>query len=187
MKTAAYSPLTWASDIFVEAWDDRLFVAGKLPLRDSDVQPDRDAYLGYISSVQWKFGEKRTGGKSPHIRFAKCGIAPEKLIGFVREFGPVAAAAVEIVDPAYEDDCADLRSTIAAFQNLDTLRREQSIYIAAFKLMGELRKGRRDAAITAIRQHVAEIVDGVRYWPDQWEMERKWRASRYYGGTVMVL
>ncbi len=166
MGKTLYFPVTWASDISAGIDGEQLFVSGKLPMMESDWESHRDAHLLYLSSINWRFGEKHSSGKSPHIRFANAD-NDEKLIEFVREFGPVVAAYVKVIEPdlnqgtLLEDESADLRSTIAAFQDLATLRRERIIYAGALRLLGELKRGRDQACIANIRQDVANIVQGV--------------------------
>jgi len=78
----------------------------------------------------------------------------------------------------------DRRSAIGALEDLPALRRERSIYAAALKLVIELRQGEDRASITTIRQHVSEIVEGVWYWPDQWEREKKWLTENFSGAPA---
>src|ERR1035437_9841094 len=89
-----YLPTIWASDITADFWSkEELLVTGRLPILDSDLQPARDAFLRYLSSVKLEFGQKGTGRPSPHIIFANA-VSDEALVDFVREFGPVAAKEV---------------------------------------------------------------------------------------------
>jgi hypothetical protein len=128
---------------------------------------------GYFSSVRWEFGEKRTGGKSPHIRFANAN-SDEELIEFVSEFGPVVPSAASVHDPPYPEV-----TTITAVQSLPVLRREQSTYASAVRLMIELKRGSAQSDANAILQHVSKIVEGVMFWPEQYEAECIWRQGQY--------
>jgi hypothetical protein len=186
LDATPYLPTIWASDISVEMGGGVLFVMGKWPTDNSEIQAHRDPYLQYLSSINWRVGEKRASGKSPHIRFVNAE-SDEKLIAFVREFGPVIASEVEIMDPntdqrtSFAHEEAEWVISIAAFQDPAALHRERLIYKAALQLLSELRKGRTQAQISTVRLNVSEIVDGVRHWPEQWEKERKWRAARFHG------
>ena len=122
--------------------------------------------------------------RSSHVSFANA-VSDDALVEFVREFGPVAAKAVAEGDRpqteamSLEDMLkADLRTPIAAVQDLVTLRRERRTYASALGLLGELMQGENKASVTAMQQHVAGIAEGVWYWPEQWEAERQWRASQ---------
>jgi hypothetical protein len=180
-----YLPTTWASDITAEPWSrEELLVTGKLPIVDSDLQRSRDAFLRYLSSVKLEFGQKGSGLPSPHRSFANA-VSDEALVDFVSEFGPVAAReVVESEQPQTEGmsladwDKVDWRIPIGAVQDLATLRRERQIYASALELLTELRRGEGASSITAIQQHISVIADGIWYWPEQWEAERQWRASR---------
>src|SRR6266487_7025372 len=82
-------PHIWASDITVYQSDDFLSVTGTIPVSDLEVQITRDVFLGYINWVE-DCTQKRTKLISPHIQFANSN-TDEKLVAFVRVFGPVAA------------------------------------------------------------------------------------------------
>ena len=190
MKQATYLPVTWASNIAVRPQADRLFVVGKLPVSDSEIENSRDPYFRYITSVKSQFAQKQTGRNSPHIRFANA-LDDESLTAFVREFGPVVPSEVSIHEPPdpeqvllEEPACTDWHSTITAVQTLATLRTEQRTYAAALRLMIELKRGRDKSALSAILQHVSTIADGVWYWPEQCEAERAWLQERYLGSTT---
>jgi hypothetical protein len=179
-----YLPATWASDITAEPWSrEELFVTGKLPLLESDLQPSRDAFRRYLSSVKLEFGQKGTGLPSPHISFANA-VSDDALIGFVSEFGPVAAKEVVEVEPTQPEEMTledwdkfDWRTSIGAIQDLATLRRERRTYASALELLAELRRGEDAASVRAIQQHISIIADGASYWPQQWEAEKQWRTS----------
>jgi hypothetical protein len=185
---SAYLPTTWASDIIADPWSqEELLVTGKLPILDSDLQPSRDAFLRYLSSVKLEFGQKGTGLRSPHLSFANA-LTDEALIDFVSEFGPVAAKEVVEVEQKQQEgmsledlDKVDRRTSIGAVQDLATLRSERRTYASALELLAELKSGENAASVTAIQQHISVIAEGVWYWPEQWEAERQWRASHSSG------
>jgi hypothetical protein len=187
LTTSPYFPVTWASDVTVCAQGENLLVTGKLPLLDSDIQSARDPYLGYVRSVKAQFAQKQTGKRSPHIRFANA-ITDKELIAFVKEFGPVVATGVSIIegpDPEHAAadkwEHADLRSTITAVQTLPTLRAEQQTFAAGLRLMFELKRGSDRSDTNAVLRHVNQIAEGVSHWPNQYETERVWRLGQYSG------
>lgn len=176
-----YLPITWASDIAADfGSSEELLVTGKLPILESHLQPSRDAFLRYLSSVKLEFAQKGTGMPSPHIIFPNA-VSDEALVDFVREFGPVAAKeVVEGEQPQAEGmslEDLDWRTSIAAVQDLATLRRERQTYASALGLLAELSRGEDAANITHIQQHISIIADGASYWPQQWEAEKRWRDS----------
>ena len=187
MKQAPYLPVTWASNIAVQAHGDHLLVAGKMPLSDSDIENSGDPYLQYVTSVKSQFAQKRAGKNSPHIRFANA-LDDERLTAFVREFGPVVPSEVSIQEPPDPEQMTMEEharrvwySNVTAVQTLATLRTEQRTYAAALRLMIELKRGRNKSAASAVLPHVSTIADGVRYWPDQCEAERVWRQGQSLG------
>src|SRR5665811_763693 len=121
---SGYLPTTWASDITAEPLSlEELFVTGKLPMLESDLQPSRDPFRRYLASVKSEFGQKGTGLPSPHITFANA-VSDDALTSFVSEFGPVAAKDVVEVEPtqpegmSLEDlDKFEWRTSIGAFQD----------------------------------------------------------------------
>src|SRR6202030_4549506 len=94
-----YLPITWASDIAADPRSkEELLVTGKLPILESDLQPSRDAFRRYLTSVKLEFGQKGTGRRSPHLTFGNAA-SDDALIGFVGEFGPVVAKDVVEIEP----------------------------------------------------------------------------------------
>ncbi len=179
-----YLPTTWASDIAVEFRSkDDLLIMGKLPITEADLQPFRDAFLGYLSSVKQDFAQKGTGRPSPHIIFANA-VTDDELISFVAEFGPVAAKEIHESKPTEPEwtsseawDKFDWRTSIFAVQDLATLRSERQTYASALELLAEVRRGEGEANVEAIKNNISIIADGVSHWPKQWEAEQEWRRS----------
>jgi hypothetical protein len=184
-----YFPIVWAFDVTAhQTSDERIVVTGKVPVLGSEFQLERDAYRRYLSSVKSKFGQKGTGLTSPHIKFANA-VTDDKLLDFVREFGPVAATEITEVDPpGYEEVPLSAlparRTLVSATETLVSLRRERRIFAAALGLLGELKRGKAHAQPAAIRDYVSEIAKGIWYWPDQWSNENKWRVEHSAGPTA---
>jgi hypothetical protein len=178
---AAYMPMTWALNISVHDWSsDTLFVMGKEPIANSELEPSRDAYFRYLSSVQSGITQKGKALSSPHLSFSNA-TGDEALIEFVKEFGPVAANSFSedkvdqttLTGPSFEE--MDWRTLVGATQELPTLRAERRTYAAALQLLAELRRGEKAISVPAIRQHISDIAEGVLPWAQQREAERKWR------------
>jgi hypothetical protein len=170
MPSIQYLPLAWASEIKVRVTPDRLFVSGNVLLLDGQVQWFRDSFFRYGESVKAQIGQQRTGISSPHIQFANAS-TDEKLIAFVREFGPVVASSISEV-------YSGTTPTLKAEQSMDTLRRERQIYAALLTLLAELDEGTSKASIERIRSGISEIVQGVWYWADQFKREQRWRTAQ---------
>jgi hypothetical protein len=117
------------------------------------------------------------------MRFANAD-SDDKLVAFVRRFGPVVAKSVshirpifriELVAPEKRLDPPPPFGTLTAQQDMQELRNEHSIYHAALRLVILLKERdfEYDSARTFIRQISAHIGD----WPRQWERERSQRQS----------
>jgi hypothetical protein len=169
MPTFQYLPLVWAWEIKVGVTPDRLFIGGNVLLLDEQVQWSRDSFLRYRESVKAQIGQQRTGMSSPHIQFANAS-TDEKLIAFVREFGPVVASSVSEV-------YSGTTPTLKAEQSMDTLRRERQIYAALLTLLAEVDEGNARASIERIRSCISGIVHGVSCWADQFKREQRWRTA----------
>ena len=96
----------------------------------------------------------------------------EKLLAFVRTFGPVVAK-----DAQYDFERTikgrsepHWPTRVSAVQDLHELRNEQSVYSAAFNLMMLLNEKKFDSksAPLLVRQIAANIAD----WTQQWEREK---------------
>jgi hypothetical protein len=180
-----YLPTTWASDISVDWSRDQLFVMGRLPNASAELQPSRDPFLRYLSSVRSEFAEKAKPLDSPHLSFANA-ITDEALVEFVNQFGPVVgtkvvadkgAPAQSVGMPWTDRSGPDGKALITAFQDLSTLRLERRTFAAALALLAELGHDETAVNISAIQRHISEIADGVWSWPEQQDSERQWRTS----------
>lgn len=90
-------------------------------------------------------GRQRTGTQSPEMRFANAD-TDEKLIAFVRRFGPVVAKEVKdtrlIPDEELGEPC--LPGRLIAQQDMQELRNEQAVFRAALALIMHLDKETHD-------------------------------------------
>jgi hypothetical protein len=170
MPLNQYLPLAWAADIEVRVTSERLFIRGTELVSDRLVQRSRDSFFRYTQSTKAQTGQERTGMSSPHTQFANAS-TDEKLIEFVREFGPVVAASVSEV-------YSGTMPTLKAEQSMDTLRRERQLYAALLTLLAEVDEGKAKASIERIRSCISEIVEGVWYWADQFKREQRWRTAQ---------
>jgi len=166
MISPDFPPMTWASNIQVEVSGRDLSVHGDASFPDQ--QPERDLFRNYRDWMVAKT-TKRTGLNAPHIRFGNAD-TDQRLIAFVRAFGPICAESVAERDT----DDSVVRT---AKQSLETLRRERRTYAAALNLLVELDK-EKAATPQSIQAYVSDIVDGCKDWASEWRRERAWRRSQ---------
>jgi hypothetical protein len=165
----------------VEQVGDQLQIVGKLPgFAASDGACD--LIRQYESARKSRrIGKQRTGKDSPHIQFANAD-NDEKLIAFVRSFGPVVASSAEILPlstynkrsgrpEAGQDEDPPL---IVASQDMQELRSERFIYRAALALVLELVAPLRFDFLKA-QVLIGDIAEKIVAWPWQWERERSQR------------
>ena len=123
----------------------------------------------------WSAG--RTGKNSPHVWFANAD-TDEKLMAFVKRYGPIAARTLRErhdESPLTLDRELD-PPTIVAEQDMAELRSERTLYHAALTLLAELRR-EETADISVVRECVARIANGTLDWPRQWIREERLRTS----------
>jgi hypothetical protein len=153
-------PLRWGANLRVQRVMDHLFVTGMVMSQPDQRGQCEDLWERYLASpTNWS-----TDCPSPHIEFANAD-TDDKLIDFVKRFGPVVVAS-------YEDDA----SRLAACQEMNELRDEQALYSAALRLLSELQrddKPNHGRIIDCARK----IVDKARAWPGQWKRELEQRTS----------
>jgi hypothetical protein len=117
-----------------------------------------------------------SGARSPEVSFANAD-TDEKLIAFVRQFGPVVATQVwdtrNVVNPRRQRP--SLFGRLVALQDLEELRNEQAVYRAALGLVNWLATG--DDDIQSIEPLFEPIISGIRDWPRQWEREMRLRRA----------
>jgi hypothetical protein len=146
----------------VKLMGDTLQVMGHLPTYGEQAVPFDLISQYRIARKNRSIGQQRTGKDSPHTRFANAD-TDEKLIAFVRSFGPVAARSVQIgVQPPL---------TLTAIQCLSELRKDRSIYRAALALVTAM--AGLDFDYWEAQSLIQEIATNIRDWPRQWERERR--------------
>jgi hypothetical protein len=175
-----YPSYSWAeplqgNEFDVEVTGEELQISGLLQTYKRQDRP-------FDLLSQYELGRKKrpvtnqqTGRYAPHIRFANAD-SDEKLIAFVKTFGPVVAKSVITGD--YRDGLA---IRITAKEDFAELRRERSIYRSALSLVVELDRSSStpgdtydyDLASSLIR----EIAADVQQWPSQWDRERGERKA----------
>jgi hypothetical protein len=171
----AYFPMVWGVDLVATTLNDRDFVViGKLPRVSEDFQSGRDPYAEYLPSVKTQFAQRAIHQPSPHVRFANA-TTDGDLLDFIEDFGPIAPK--EVVRSKADEREEVGAESIGATQEIECLRRERTVYAAAISLMDELRRGEKRSSASAIRKHIAHILEGVKSWPDQFEYEKQWRET----------
>ena len=160
----------------VERLEAELRVTGLFPSYQEEDRPF-DLMQQYDNSRKKRSKRMQNDRKeSPHVRFANAD-NDEKLIAFVRRFGPVIAKSVVdtrmIPDPVLGEP--RLPGRLIAIQDLQELRNEQSIYRAALALIVEMSKEDFDYGFA--RSQIAEMALHIGNWPQQWERERAQRKT----------
>jgi hypothetical protein len=120
-------------------------------------------------------GKSRVGTETPDVSFANA-TTDEKLIAFVRRFGPVVAK--NIIDTRFfrnkETDEPDISGELIAIQDMQELRNEQAAFRAAFQLVLELHAEFFDADEGLKLMQI--IATNIQDWPRQWLRERSSRG-----------
>src|SRR6266404_6867933 len=122
---------------------DHVRVIGFDPLVALESRPDLrswDLFEQYRKAPKdWSRGQ--TGKHSPHIRFANAD-TDDKLLAFVRRFGPVVATSVsEEVKTPTNDRLEPIPPLLKANQDWNELRTERSLYSSLLTLLVQIRKG----------------------------------------------
>jgi hypothetical protein len=152
----------------------KLEISGLFPNYKTQDRPTDLVFQYEKARKYWGIGKQRNGKASPHVAFSNAD-TDEKLISFVRRFGPIVAESVHLSD--YEEGKATL---LTAVQDLAELRRERSIYRSALALVVELDRSRLkpetfDDGIA--RDAINNISANVSHWQDQWYREGSARGS----------
>jgi hypothetical protein len=164
-----YRSEAWSPNVSVEIWpNNQLFISGTRT-DDSLSEFPRNVFLLYLSSVKTEYAQGASVEPSPHTIFGNA-TSDEKLIEFVRRFGPLIASP--------------WRSSAAGSQNgwlqdMSMLRSEQRTFAAALGLLAEIRRGDL-AGISVIQQYISHIRDGVSSWPGQCEAETHLRSEAHH-------
>jgi hypothetical protein len=158
-----YAGFQWAEPLEgnrlrVERVQDELSITGLLPRYSTKDHPSDLIRQYELARVGRQSGSKN----SPHIRFANAD-TDDRLIAFVRVFGPVVAISSRGMG-------GDDYIRVTARQDLPELRNEQVIYRAAFELLQELRKkSYSDSSAQCLIQEIAEHIGD---WQKQWQREK---------------
>jgi len=160
-------------DLEVEQVGSDLHVSGLFPRYQAEDAPSDLIRQFEKAPKNCRIGQQRTGKESPDMRFANAD-SDEKLIAFVRRFGPVVAKCVRYI-PDKESGEPQSPAMLKAHQHMQELRNEHLIYRAALRLIILLKEYDFDfeLARTLLREISAHIGD----WPQQWERERSQRQS----------
>jgi hypothetical protein len=180
-----YPPFVWGKDISVRVGLEEMEVSAVRPLLQEEWYASADPMRAYRKAVRRYGGAKRQGKNSPHINFANAD-SDQKLVRFVKQFGPVVARSVRTEEHEISHDPFGFRPTqrvLIARQDIAELRSEHRAYRSALALVSELQRGKR-SDIETIGKCVLEIVGSVSKWPQQWERERQLRASGQGYGLV---
>jgi hypothetical protein len=154
----------------VARFEAELRVTGLFPSYQEEDRPF-DLMQQYEASRKKRSKRMKNDGKdSPHVLFANAD-NDEKLIAFVRRFGPVVAKSVVDTRMVPDPELGEPRlpGKLIAIQNLQELRNEQSIYRAALALIMEMSKEDFDYGFA--QGQIAKIAPHIGHWPEQWERE----------------
>jgi hypothetical protein len=164
------------ADLEVERRHDCFRVAGfnpQIALAEHPELHSWDLFAQYLKTPRnWSAG--RSSKADPHLLFANAD-SEEKLIAFLKKFGPVVAKSVEEqfgIDPG--NDVPPIRT---GEQDIGELRSERLLYHSALVLLAELDRGTA-AALATFRACISEIVDKVSDWPRQWKREQQLRSLK---------
>lgn len=100
----------------------------------------------------------------------------EKLIAFVRRFGPIAARCVQDTYMVLDEESHEPRlpGCLIARQDMQELRNEQAIYRAALALIMHLAQPNYDYG--SAQQLIKTIAAYIKDWSRQWEREKSLRG-----------
>jgi len=185
-QKSLYVPMIWGADILIDVCKEEVWIFGKLPMSEEDFDRRNDPHFGYLASVRTEFAQKRSPHVPPHIAFANATDA--ELILFIEQYGPFVASAVAEAEPPTSNDIPvevkegmDWRVSVCAIQELSVLKRERQIYAAVLRLLVELNRKETDCDLNLIRKEISAIADGISFWPEQCEKERRWNKLNRAG------
>lgn len=119
---------------------------------------------------------QQTGTQSPDMRFANAD-TDEKLIAFVRRFGPVVAKCVQDTRLIPDEELGEplFPGRLIARQDMQELRNEQAVYRAALTLV--LRLSQPGYDYVSAQLLVKTIAANIKDWPRQWKREKSRRRT----------
>jgi hypothetical protein len=160
-------------ELAVELAGNVLQITGLVPLYEREESPCDLIHQFDKTPKQIARGQS-TGTESPEVSFANAD-TDEKLITFIRRFGPVVATCVNDTRfmPDKELDIHRWPCCLMAYQDMQELRNEQAAYRAALALVMQLNEATYDYA--SAQQLIKTIAVSVQDWPRQWEREKSQR------------
>ncbi|HXC43336.1 MAG TPA: hypothetical protein VNY51_07445 [Candidatus Dormibacteraeota bacterium] len=164
-------PLRAGAELQVEPVGTELHITGLLPRYKGKDRPT-DLIQQYEIAAKYRaVGKQRTTGDSPETLFANAD-TDDKLVAFVRRFGPVVAkqAYTNFERPEKGLSESHLPLRLFAVQDLPELRNEHVIFRSAMDLMTRLTESRFD--LRSAQRLIGEIAARIIDWPKQWERER---------------
>jgi len=156
--------LRWGVDLALKQEGNCVIVRGRSSFETPDESfPD---LLGEYRRAPKNWSKKHGGKDLPHLQFANAD-TDEKLVTFVKRFGPVVVRSVQAETPGTGIRVVE--------QDLEELRTERTIYKAAVTLTVDL--GRDAKQTAAVLDSISTIAHGVQTWPRQLQRERKMRRE----------
>ena len=138
-------PLHAGEELQVEPVGTELHITGMFPRYEGEHHPT-DLIRQYELAAKYRaVGKPRTTGDSPETLFANAE-TDNKLVSFVRQFGPVVAKRAYTNFERPEEGRAEPRLPIRLFavQDMQELRNEHLIFRSAMDLMMRLAESRFD-------------------------------------------
>jgi hypothetical protein len=148
-----------------------LHITGLVPRYQAENRPT-DLMQQYEIAAKFRaVGKQRTTSDSPETLFANAE-TDDKLVAFVRRFGPVVAKDAYTNFERLEKSLPEPRLPIrlSAVQDMQELRNEHLIYRSALDLMVRLTESSFD--FLSAQGLIKEIASKISDWPKQWERER---------------
>jgi len=164
-------PLRAGAELRVEPVGTELHITGLLPRYEGKDRPT-DLIQQYEIGAKYRaVGKQRTTGDSPETQFANAE-TDNKLVAFVRQFGPVVAkdAYTNFERPEKGQSEPRLPIRLFAVQDMQELRNEHLIFRSALDLTVRLIESPFD--FVSAQRLIGEIATGIIAWPEQWERER---------------
>jgi hypothetical protein len=168
-RSYAWAEPLQGDEFDVQITDQELQISGLWPTNKRQDRPFDLLSRYEMGRKKGTATKQQTGKGSPHIMFVNAD-SDEKLIAFVRTFGPVVAKSIETAD--YKDRPG---TRITAKQDFAELKTEQSIYRSALSLVMELERASSTRVDTyddqLAKSLIQEIAAKTRQWPHQWDRE----------------
>jgi hypothetical protein len=167
-------PFAGSKELQVTQVGTDLHIAGLFPRYTEENSPTDLIRECEITAKCRAVGKPGGPGNSPDVLFANAE-TDEKLVAFVRRFGPIVAKEAYSSFERPESDLA--QPHLYAVQSMKELRDEQVIFRSALGLLTRLTESNFDFP-TAQRQ-IGEIAARIVAWPGQWQRERRERENRF--------